>query len=142
MLLVSENGQVARVRLCGRLSLRAMRCSLVTATNVTTLAFTTFVAAQQAPITASGPLADHHQHLPSAAAIALLNRVEPNALARIPRTAEEFVARLDQAGIERAVLLSNAYWFGGGVMPMAEGDEYTNVRAENDWTATQATRFP
>lgn len=72
----------------------------------------------------------------------MLNRVEPNALARIPRTAEEFVARLDEAGIERAVLLSNAYWFGGGVMPKAEGDEYTNVRAENDWTATQATRFP
>jgi len=27
-------------------------------------------------------------------------------------------------------------------MPKAEGDEYTNVQAENDWTATQAARFP
>ena len=27
-------------------------------------------------------------------------------------------------------------------MPKAEGNEYTNVRAENDWTANQAARFP
>jgi predicted TIM-barrel fold metal-dependent hydrolase len=109
---------------------------------VKTLALITLVAAQRAPVTAAGPLADHHLHLPSAAAIALLNRVQPNALARFPRTAEELIVRLDEAGIERAVLLSNAYWFGGGVMPKAEGNEYTNVRAENDWTATQAARLP
>jgi predicted TIM-barrel fold metal-dependent hydrolase len=119
-----------------------MTYSLVTAASVTTLALTALVAAQQAPVTAAGPLADHHQHLPSDAAIALLNRVQPNALTRIPRTAEELIVRLDEAGIGRAVLLSNAYWFGGGVMPKAEGDEYANVRAENDWTATEAARFP
>jgi predicted TIM-barrel fold metal-dependent hydrolase len=118
-----------------------MTHALVAAASVTPLAVTTIVEAQQAPVTAAGPLADHHQHLPSPAAIALLNRVQPNALARNPRTAEELVVRLDEAGIGRAVLLSNAYWFGGGVMPKAEGDEYTNVRAENDRTATQAARF-
>ena len=119
--------------------------SLVTAASVATLALKTPGAAQQASVTDAGPLADHHQHLPSAAAIALLNRFRPNARPlnnRIPRTAEELIHWLDQAGIERAVLLSAAYWFGGGVMPKAEGDEYTNVRAENDWTATQAARFP
>src|SRR5262249_16335687 len=119
-----------------------MTYSLVTAACVTTLALTTLAAAQQGPVTAAGPLPDHHQHRPSAAAIALLNRAQPNALARIPRAAEELIVRLDEAGIERAVLLSNGYWFAGGVMPKTEGDESTNVRSENDWTATPAPRFP
>ena len=133
-----------------------MTYCFVTAASVTTLALTTLVAAQPS-VTAAGPLADHHQHLPSAAAIALLNRGQPTrpsttitingkpytiALPDSPRTAEELIVRLDEAGIERAVLLSTAYWFGAGVTPKPEGDEYTNVRAENDWTATQAAHFP
>lgn len=42
------------------------------------------------------------------------------------------VDNLDEAGIERAVVLSVAYWF---------NDEAT-TRAENDWTAAQVARHP
>jgi predicted TIM-barrel fold metal-dependent hydrolase len=57
-------------------------------------------------------------------------------------TAEQLVANLDEAGIRRAAVLSTAYWFGSPIMRKAEGDEYTNVRTENDWTAQQVARFP
>jgi len=57
-------------------------------------------------------------------------------------TAEQLVAHLDEAGIQRAVVLSTAYWFGSPLMRKAEGDEAANVRAENDWTAQEAARFP
>jgi len=58
-----------------------------------------------------------------------------------PITAEQLVAQLDAAGIRRAVVLSLAYWFGS---PSGEPvqDEYAMVRAENDWTAAEAARFP
>jgi predicted TIM-barrel fold metal-dependent hydrolase len=66
----------------------------------------------------------------------------PGPTSREPKTAEQLIAQLDDAGIQRAVLLSAAYWFGGPDMPKAEGDEYANVRAENDWNAGEAARFP
>jgi predicted TIM-barrel fold metal-dependent hydrolase len=58
-----------------------------------------------------------------------------------PVTADLLVGELDAAGIGRAVVLSVAYWFGepDGTWP---GDEYENVRAENDWTAEQVARHP
>jgi predicted TIM-barrel fold metal-dependent hydrolase len=49
---------------------------------------------------------------------------------------------LDEGGIRRAVLLSTAYWFASSRMPSAGGVEYEHVRAENDWTSSQAARFP
>ena len=55
-------------------------------------------------------------------------------------TADELVAQLDTAGIERAVVLSLAYWFGSPNARQA-ADEYALVRAENDWTAAEAARF-
>ncbi|HEX6865078.1 MAG TPA: hypothetical protein VF414_19765, partial [Thermoanaerobaculia bacterium] len=58
-----------------------------------------------------------------------------------PILADQLVATLDEAGIRRAAVLSVAYWFGNPNTPM-EGDEYARVRAENDWTAQQAARFP
>lgn len=58
-----------------------------------------------------------------------------------PILAEQLVEQLDDAGIQRAAVLSVAYWFGNPDMP-ADPDEYAKVRAENDWTAQQATRFP
>ncbi|HEV2844610.1 MAG TPA: amidohydrolase family protein, partial [Thermoanaerobaculia bacterium] len=61
---------------------------------------------------------------------------------REPIMAEQLVATLDEAGIQRAAVLSTAYWFGSPIMRKAEGDEYANVRAENDWTVQQAARFP
>jgi predicted TIM-barrel fold metal-dependent hydrolase len=57
-----------------------------------------------------------------------------------PITAEKLVAHLDAAGIQRAVVLSDAYWFGSSRKPVA--DAYARVRAENDWTAQEVARFP
>lgn len=59
-----------------------------------------------------------------------------------PKTAEQLVPQLDEAGIQRAVVLSAAYWFGSPTMRRAEGDEYANVRAENDWNVREVARFP
>jgi predicted TIM-barrel fold metal-dependent hydrolase len=56
-------------------------------------------------------------------------------------TAEHLVARLDSAGINRAVVLSNAYYF-DSIRPEPVTDAHEKVRAENDWTARQVARFP
>jgi predicted TIM-barrel fold metal-dependent hydrolase len=66
----------------------------------------------------------------------------PGPRIREMRTADDLIAVLDEAGIRRAAVLSTAYWFGSPLMPKAEGDEYANVRAENDWTAQQVARYP
>ncbi|MFL6258121.1 MAG: amidohydrolase family protein [Thermoanaerobaculia bacterium] len=66
----------------------------------------------------------------------------PGPTVREPRSADDLIAQLDEAGIRRAAVLSTAYWFGSPLMRKAEGDEYANVRAENDWTAGQAARYP
>lgn len=66
----------------------------------------------------------------------------PGPTVRETITAEQLVAQLDDAGIERAAVLSVAYWHGSPFMPKARGDEYANVRAENDWTAREVARFP
>ncbi len=66
----------------------------------------------------------------------------PGHHVREPISAEQLVANLDEAGIRRAAVLSTAYWHGSPLMRKAEGDEYANVRAENDWTAQQVARFP
>jgi uncharacterized protein len=66
----------------------------------------------------------------------------PGPRVRETITAEQLIAHLDEAGIQRAVVLSTAYWFGSPLMRKAEGDEAANVRAENDWTAQEAARFP
>ncbi|HEX8397074.1 MAG TPA: amidohydrolase family protein [Pyrinomonadaceae bacterium] len=61
-----------------------------------------------------------------------------------PLTADQLIRDLDETGIQRAVILSVAYWFGGPPRPLRIwiGDEYTNVRAENDWVASQVSRYP
>jgi uncharacterized protein len=64
----------------------------------------------------------------------------PGPDTREPILAEQLLAQLDEAGIERAAVLSLAYWFGSAEAP--PGDEPALVRAENDWTAAQAARFP
>lgn len=68
----------------------------------------------------------------------------PGPAQQEPLMADELIARLDAAGVRRAVVLSNAYYFdavdlrGRGALP----DEYEKVRAENDWTAQQVAQFP
>jgi predicted TIM-barrel fold metal-dependent hydrolase len=54
---------------------------------------------------------------------------------------------LDLAGMKRAVVLSDAYYFDAPVHARALGDVgvhdvYAAVRAENDWTAREVAQFP
>jgi predicted TIM-barrel fold metal-dependent hydrolase len=83
------------------------------------------------------PLANHHMHLVSPAAAKLLTDPIPGAAS----AAEQLIAQMDEADIKRGVVLSTAYWFASTRMRRAPGDEYENVRAENDWTAREAARF-
>ena len=81
------------------------------------------------------PSADHHQHLFSQARVDFQPSSGLKAI-----TAQDVIGLLDKAGIRRAVLLSTAYGYGrpGSEPP----DEYTKVKAENDWNAAQAALFP
>jgi len=106
------------------------------------------MALLQSAASPTGPLAprvDHHQHLLSPATIERINagaaRLGRPSRARgeEPVTAKRLVAMLDAAGIERAVVLSNAYYFDG----IRLGPEaYPVVQAENDWTAMEVAGFP
>lgn len=58
-----------------------------------------------------------------------------------PVTAARLIAQLDTAGIQRAVVLSTAYWF-GSALGEASAEEHANVRAENDWIAQQVSAYP
>jgi predicted TIM-barrel fold metal-dependent hydrolase len=58
-----------------------------------------------------------------------------------PLTADQLIQDMDETGIQRAVVLSVAYWFGSPNNTRA-GEEYANVRAENDWVATQVSGYP
>lgn len=58
-----------------------------------------------------------------------------------PLTADQLVRDMNETGIERAVVLSVAYFFGSPLRTWP-GDEYANVRAENDWVAAEAARYP
>ncbi len=55
-------------------------------------------------------------------------------------SADDLVALLDEAGIQKAVVYSNANNFDG--LMSRGGDEYADVRAENDWLAAQVMRHP
>jgi predicted TIM-barrel fold metal-dependent hydrolase len=83
------------------------------------------------------PVADYHQHVFSPAIVKVLNTGSggPQQL-----TATDVVTLLDKAGIRRGILLSVAYMYGSPSRTVE--DEYTKVRAENDWTAAQAALFP
>lgn len=82
------------------------------------------------------PAGDYHQHVFSAADIAMLG---PSS-GLVPLDADQLVPLLDAAGIKRAVLLSIAYMAGSPARKV--DDEYAKVRVENDWTAAQAARYP
>lgn len=83
------------------------------------------------------PLVDHHQHLFSPAAAALVSI--PAAVAK-PITASDLIGLLDKAGIRRAVVLSMAYTY-GHVNRKVE-NEYEKVKAENDWASQQVALYP
>jgi predicted TIM-barrel fold metal-dependent hydrolase len=79
------------------------------------------------------PVIDHHQHLFSPA----VQKVSPTLQSM---NATELVKLLDEAGIRRAVVLSLGYQFGNPNKPLVP-DEYSAVKAENDWTAAQIAPF-
>jgi predicted TIM-barrel fold metal-dependent hydrolase len=81
---------------------------------------------------ALAPRADHHQHLFSPAIAALISFA--------PIGVDDLVARLDEAGIARAVVLSVAYMYGSPSRSVEH--EYEKVKGENDWTSQQVARFP
>ncbi|MEZ4587965.1 MAG: amidohydrolase family protein [Gemmatimonadales bacterium] len=92
--------------------------------------------------------ADHHVHIRSASAAwfqdslmsAMGERRPGDTVPSAAVSAADAIAALDSAGVEGALLLSNAYMFG-----MPEGrltDDSTRVRAENDYVAAEAARFP
>lgn len=58
-----------------------------------------------------------------------------------PVTAAQLIKMMDQVGIQRAVVLSDAYYFGVGALGSVP-DEYRKVREENDWTAEQVAQYP
>jgi len=58
-----------------------------------------------------------------------------------PTAAADLIKLMDDADIQRAVVLSVAYFFGTPFAP-AEPGELDRVRAENNWTAAQAAQFP
>jgi predicted TIM-barrel fold metal-dependent hydrolase len=66
-----------------------------------------------------------------------------------PVTADRLIADLDEAGIKKALVLSEAFWLGGQsqgkdkTRRLQEApDEASAVRGENDWTAAQVARYP
>ena len=97
------------------------------------------VAASILPATLSTqtPGIDYHQHLfsPDAAALVTGNPGSPGIGAR------DVIALLDSAGIRRALVLSVAYTWGKASRATVD-DEYNHVKAENDWTAQQVSRYP
>lgn len=56
------------------------------------------------------------------------------------KTAGQLIEELDEAGIHRAVVLSNGGWADSPQIPT--GNPYPVVMAENDWTAQEVSRFP
>lgn len=61
----------------------------------------------------------------------------------VGRDADSLVARLDREGIERAWVLSEAYLAASDLWPLfEEAEKAAAARAENDFVAQQAARFP
>jgi predicted TIM-barrel fold metal-dependent hydrolase len=95
------------------------------------------IAAMWAIVLASAQAAsliDHHQHLISPQALSVFSTPKPI-------TAEYLIAQMDAAGIDRAVVLSDAYGFSNPFKNPGP-DEYARVRAENDWVSAQVARYP
>src|SRR5215831_6525601 len=82
----------------------------------------------------AGNLIDHHQHLISPQALCVFS--PPKAI-----TAADLIAQMDAAGIDRAVVLSDAYGFSNPFKNPGP-DESAHVRAENDWVSAQIALYP
>jgi CubicO group peptidase (beta-lactamase class C family)/predicted TIM-barrel fold metal-dependent hydrolase len=83
----------------------------------------------QGELTVSGAVIDVHTHLISAEFLTLGHGAPSGSPAS---EAEDLIARLDEANVEKAVVLSTAY--------MAKSAE--SMSAENDWVATEVAKYP
>jgi predicted TIM-barrel fold metal-dependent hydrolase len=111
--------------------------TLVRSLAVAAIATAAMLAAQvQAQAQTPTPVGDYHQHVFSAQDLALAG---PQSGLQ-PIDAKDVIALLDTAGIRKATLLSLAYQYGKPGRQL--DDEPGQVRAENDWTAAQAARYP
>lgn len=79
----------------------------------------------------AAPKVDHHQHLMN---VEMVEKPEQAIDAKL------LISRLDDAGIRRAVVLSNAFVY-GNPRPTPREDEYRRVQAENDWTLHEAAPY-
>lgn len=91
-----------------------------------------------ATVRETAPVADYHFHLLSPAGAAVL---ATQGVTLDPIDAAKAVAELDKAGVRRAVILSDAFFFDSPAMASKHGS-YAAVMAENDWTAREVSRFP
>jgi uncharacterized protein len=95
-----------------------------------------FAAALLAAPAAAQPRADHHQHLFSPAIASL---VSTPAAPVAPITAADLIRVLDEAGIERAAVMSTAYIFGQPTRTVE--NRVDRMRADNDWTSRQIAPY-
>lgn len=68
--------------------------------------------------------------------------IKPRPSYTAPITADMLIEQMNDAGIERAVILSQGYAWAEPSESGPRADEYERVKAENDWTAAEAARFP
>lgn len=117
-----------------QLDQRIPRSSLFLVVIVAVTAFWTGFPTSSGPV----PAADHHIHIPSEAAAEFINTQWDYSLE--PKSADDVVGFLDDAGIEKGVLLSLGYIFGRPGVEVS--NEYAAVRRENDFVARQAAEYP
>jgi predicted TIM-barrel fold metal-dependent hydrolase len=59
-----------------------------------------------------------------------------------PVLADQLVEELDDAGIQRGVVLSTAYWYGDPRHSFTPAEAEARTRADNDWTVAQVAKYP
>jgi uncharacterized protein len=59
-----------------------------------------------------------------------------------PVLADQLVEELDDAGIQRGVVLSTAYWYGAPRHTFSSAEAEAKTRADNDWTVAQVSKYP
>ena len=56
--------------------------------------------------------------------------------------ADQLLEELDDAGIQRGVVLSTAYWDGDPRHEFTAAEAEAKTRADNDWTVAQVSKYP
>src|SRR5829696_6025650 len=59
-----------------------------------------------------------------------------------PVLAGQLVEELDDAAIQRGVVLSTAYWYGDPRHTFTPAEAEAKTRADNDWTVAQVSKYP